>query len=34
MHQLTDPWADSDRLRTGDDLVRELAGSMNTLLVK
>jgi len=34
MHQLTDPWADADRLHTGDDLVRELAGSMNTLLVK
>ena len=34
MHQLTDPWANPDRLRTGDDLVRELARSINTLLAK
>ena len=34
MHQLTDPWADPDRLRTGDDLVRELEGSMKTLMVR
>ena len=34
MHQLTDPWANPARRRTGDDLVRELAGSMNTLFVK
>jgi hypothetical protein len=34
MHQLTDPWADSDRLRTGNGLVRELEGSMKTLMVK
>ena len=34
MHQLTDPWADPDRLRTGDDLVRELAKSMKRLLGK
>ena len=33
MHQLTDTWADPDRLRTGDDLVRELEGSMKTLMV-
>ena len=34
MHQLTDPWADADHLRTGDDLVRELAASIKTLIVK
>jgi len=34
MHQLTDPWADPDRLHTGDDLVRELAKSMKRLLSK
>ncbi|MFC1879949.1 hypothetical protein ACFL2S_00445 [Thermodesulfobacteriota bacterium] len=34
VHQLTDPWADPDRLRTGDDLVRELAKSMKRLLGK
>jgi len=34
MHQLTDKWADPDRLRTGDDLVRELAKSMKRLLGK
>lgn len=34
MHQLKDPWADPDRLRTGDDLVRELAKSMKRLLGK
>ena len=32
MHQLTDPWADPDRLRMGDDLVRELAKSMRKLV--
>jgi len=32
MHQLTDPWANSERLRMGDDLVRELARSMKKLL--
>ena len=32
MHQLTDPWANPDRLRTGEDLVRELEGSMKTLM--
>jgi len=34
MHQLTDPWADPDRLRIGEDLVRELAASMKKLMVK
>ena len=34
VHQLTDPWADPDRLRTGNDLVRELAKSMKRLLGK
>ena len=34
MHQLTDPWADPDHLRMGDDLVRELAQSMKKLLDK
>jgi hypothetical protein len=33
MHQLSDPWADHDRLRTGEDLVRELESSMNALIV-
>ncbi len=33
MHQLTDTWADPDRLRTGNDLVRELAASMKTLFI-
>ena len=32
MHQLTDPWATPDRLRMGDDLVRELGLSMKKLL--
>jgi len=34
MHQLTDHWADSERLRMGDDLVRELAKSMKKLVGK
>lgn len=34
MHQLTDPWADSERLRMGNDLVRELGRSMKRLLGK
>jgi hypothetical protein len=32
MHQLTDPWADSDRLRMGDDLVLELGLSIKRLI--
>jgi hypothetical protein len=34
MHQLTDPWADPDRLRMGEDLVSGLGGSMKKLLVQ
>jgi len=34
MHQLTDPWANPDRLRIGDELVRELAVSMKKLMVR
>ena len=34
MHQLKDPWADSERQRLGDDLVRELAASMKKLVSK
>ncbi len=34
MHQLTDPWAHPERLRIGDELVRELAASMKALVVK
>ena len=34
MHQLKDPWADPNRLRTGNDLVRELGESMKSLMVK
>ena len=31
MHQLTDPWANPGRLRTGDDLVNELFGTMEKM---
>ena len=31
MHQLTDPWANPDRLRTGDDLVNELFATMEKM---
>ena len=34
MHQLTDHWANPDRLHMGDDLVRELANSMKKLVGK
>jgi hypothetical protein len=33
VHQLKDQWADSDRLRIGDDLVRTLNEIMNTQMV-
>jgi hypothetical protein len=32
MHQLKNPWADSERQRMGDDLVRGLAASMKKLV--
>ena len=33
VHQLTDPWANSDRLRIGDDLVKALEEIMETLML-